>query len=298
LNEKGEGLGDPELMDRFHVPVLLEPVLQYWIHRPDGRYVDATVGDGGHTRAALRILDPGASVLCLDRDPDALRRAAERLKEEPRVLLRNCRYDELGNALAELGWGPVDGILADLGISSHQVDSPERGFSFRFEGPLDMRMDPTRGPSAAEWLSEADEEEIARVFYEYGEAHRSRLAARCVVRERERRAIRTTTDLARALAPVARGARRNSELARYFQAVRIQVNDELSSLDRFLKSAPAWLVPGGRLVVLAYHSLEDRRIKQLFKTEAWEALTRKAVQGRTDPNPRARSARLRAAART
>ena len=295
MNEKGEGLGDP--LDRFHDPVLLEPVLQFWIHRPDGRYVDATAGDGGHTRGALQLLNGDGQIICLDRDPSALTRAAVRLGNEPRVLLRNCRYDELGTVLAKLGWGPVDGILADLGISSQQVDSPERGFSFRFEGPLDMRMDPTRGPTAADWLAGADEEEIARVFYEYGEAHRSRQAARSVVRERERRGIRTTTDLARALAPVARGARRNSELARYFQAIRIQVNDELGSLNRFLESAPEWLKPGGRLVVLAYHSLEDRRIKQLFKTEAWEALTRKAVQGRTDPNPRARSARLRAAAR-
>ncbi len=281
----------------YHVPVLLEPVLQFWIGPPDGRYVDATLGDGGHTRAALARLSPAARILGIDRDPEAIERSRARLGDEPRVTLRQARYDELDRLLDELNWDWLDGVLADLGVSSRQLDAPERGFSFRFEGPLDLRMDPTRGESAAGFLARATEEEIADVFWQYAEAPRSRAAARAVVRQRERRPLETTQELVRALAPVAHGPRRRAELARYFQALRIQVNGEMESLDRFLEVAPRRLRPGGRLVVLAYHSLEDRRIKHLFQAPDWQRLTKKPVQGRTDPNPRARSARLRAAMR-
>jgi 16S rRNA (cytosine1402-N4)-methyltransferase len=283
--------------DRLHVPVLLETAVGFWITAPEGRYVDATAGDGGHTQHALGGLGPGARILAIDRDPDALRRAAERLGNEPRVLFRQARFDQLGRLMDELGWDAVDGILADLGLSSYQVDTPSRGFSFRFEGPLDLRMDPGSGEPASAWLAGAPEAEIVRVFRQLGETRRARRAARCVVEERERRPIETTTDLVRALEPATRGPHPKAELARCFQALRILVNGELEALDGLLLAARERLRPGGRLVVLAYHSLEDRPVKQFLKTDAWELLTRKAVQGRTDPNPRARSVRLRAASR-
>jgi 16S rRNA (cytosine1402-N4)-methyltransferase len=294
LSENGPG-DRPD--DRLHVPVLLDATVDFWITVPGGKYVDATAGDGGHTQHALGRLEPGARILAIDRDPDALRRAAERLGNEPRVLFRQARFDQLGRLMDELGWDAVDGILADLGLSSYQVDTPGRGFSFRFEGPLDLRMDPGSGEPASAWLAGAPEEEISRVFREYGESRRARLAARCVARERDKRPLLTTTDLVRALQPVTRGPHPRAELARCFQALRILVNGELEALDGLLAAAKDRLKPGGRLVVLAYHSLEDRPVKQFLKTDAWELLTRKAVQGRTDPNPRARSVRLRAAAR-
>ncbi|HVP38848.1 MAG TPA: 16S rRNA (cytosine(1402)-N(4))-methyltransferase RsmH, partial [Candidatus Saccharimonadales bacterium] len=219
------------------------------------------------------------------------------LGNEPRVQLRHARFDQLGQLMDELGWEATDGILADLGVSSHQVDTPGRGFSYRFEGPLDLRMDPGSGEPASAWLARAEEEELSRVFREYGECRRARQAARCVVRERQRRPLETTADLVRALRPLRRGPRPNAEVARVFQALRILANDELAALEGLLAAARERLRPGGRLVVLAYHSLEDRPVKQLFRTAAWERLTPKAISGRTDPNPRARSARLRAAAR-
>ncbi|MBI5837397.1 MAG: 16S rRNA (cytosine(1402)-N(4))-methyltransferase RsmH [Candidatus Eisenbacteria bacterium] len=293
---RDEGPGDRP-RDGFHEPVLLESTVGFWITDPAGRYVDATVGDGGHTRAALQRLGPESRILAIDRDQESLSRAAGRIGPDPRVLYRHARFDQLGRLMDELGWDRVDGILADLGISSNQVDSPHRGFSYRFEGPLDLRMDPGSGEPASTWLAGATEEELAEVFRQYGEARRARQAARCVVRERERRPLETTADLARALRPLARGPRPNAELSRVFQALRILVNGELEALEGLLAAAGARVGTGGRLVVLAYHSLEDRPVKQLFKTDAWECLTRKAVQGRTDPNPRARSVRLRAATR-
>lgn len=278
--------------------MLLEDTLGLWITRPGGWYVDATLGGGGHTAAALERLSPSARILGVDRDPGAVAWCRERFASEARVEVVHAVYDQLENLLKERSLPPPDGILADLGVSSRQLDSAERGFSFRFEGPLDLRMDPSRGVSAADWLSRASEGEIARVFFEHGENHRSRAAARCVVRARERRPIRTTGDLVQALGPVAHGKRRNAELAKCFQALRIEVNGELDSLDGLLEQAPRILATGGRLVVLAYHSLEDRRVKHYFReAETWELLTKKAVHGRTDPNPRARSARLRAATR-
>ena len=278
--------------------MLLEQTLDRWITRPDGFYVDVTLGGGGHTAAALERMGPEGRVLGLDRDPEAVEWSRRRFESEPRVQVVHARYDQLEAVLEERKLPRPDGILADLGVSSRQLDSAERGFAFRLEGPLDLRMDPGRGISAAEWLARAPEGEIARMFFEYGEMHRSRAAARCVVRWREKRPIRSTGDLVQALGPVAYGKRRNTDLAKCFQALRIEVNEELASLDDLLEQVPRVLGPGGRLVVLAYHSLEDRRVKQYFRNpEVWELFTKKAVLGGTDPNPRARSARLRAATR-
>ena len=294
-----------------HVPVLVGKVVEWLRPRPGACLVDATVGLGGHA-AALLAAAPGARLLGLDRDRAALARAAERLPGE-RVVLRHACFSLLATVLAELGWDGADAVLLDLGVSSAQLDDPARGFGFQADGPLDMRMDEGSGPSAAELVNHWPEREIARILAEYGEEPRARALARAIVRARP---LRTTGELARVVGGVlGRGRPGRHPGTRTFQALRIAVNDELGELERFLADGYRVLRPRGRLAVLAYHSLEDRRVKDAFRRWAadclcpprtprcvcgWSAKVRELTRRPLRPsplevarNPRARSARLR-----
>jgi 16S rRNA (cytosine1402-N4)-methyltransferase len=273
-----------------------------------GLFVDCTVGLGGHAAA---LLDAGAGrVLGLDRDPAALAHAGRRLEGfGDRVTLVHADYRDLGSVLDVRGIDVVDGVLADLGASSLQLDTAERGFSFRLDGPLDMRMDTTSGETAADVVARTPEAELADVIYGFGEERFSRRIARALVRSRELAPIATTSQLAaivRRAVPV-RGYQRIDPATRTFQALRIRVNHELERLDRFLGEALARLRASGRLAVIAFHSLEDRIVKHTFRALEQAAavpcrvLTRRpATPGpaECERNPRARSARLRAIERT
>jgi 16S rRNA (cytosine1402-N4)-methyltransferase len=273
-----------------HEPVLVEEVLRFLGGR--GTVIDMTLGAGGHAEA---LLSSGVRRLIgVDRDPEAIALASERLSRfGERFQARSARFS---NVPAE---GRVDGVLYDLGVSSMQLDRPERGFSYRAAGPLDMRMDP-EGPTAMELVNELPEQELARIFFELGEERRSRRVAAAIVRARARAPIATTDELARVVAG-ALGARRGGPhpARRTFQALRIAVNRELEELAASLPRAADVLAPGGRIVVIAYHSLEDRLVKRLFLSEPrLRVLTPKPLvpsRAETLRNPRARSAKLRAA---
>ena len=304
-----------------HVPVLLEEALQALKLRENGIYVDATCGRGGHTRAILERLGSQGRVLAFDRDPDAVTAVRERLATDPRLDLQHAPFSQLQSLLDVRGLhGRVHGILLDLGVSSPQLDAPRRGFSFRHDGPLDMRMDPTGGMSAAQWLHSAPEEEIARVLHEYGEERYARRIARAIVRARAESPIATTRRLAEVIARAVPTRERSKDPAtRSFQAIRIFINRELDELRQVLPQAVAALAPGGRLAVISFHSLEDRLTKHFLRTEAkgielplelpvraHETHARLRLVGKatragdeeTRRNPRARSAVLRVAERT
>jgi 16S rRNA (cytosine1402-N4)-methyltransferase len=284
----------------------------FWLRpRPGGVYVDATVGAGGHARAVLEASAPDGRLLGLDLDPDALRLAADRLHPfGDRVRLAQASFRDLPDVLAAAAdWtdraGGADGVLFDLGVSSMQLDRPERGFALGAEGPLDMRLDPGRGEPAAALVARLPERELADLLFAYGEEPAARRIARAIVRRRAVAPFRTTTDLARVVAGAAaagganRGWRRIHPATRTFQALRIAVNDELGALEAALPAAAAALAPGGRLAVIAFHSLEDRIVKRFVRERRdLLALTRKPVTA-GDPevaaNPRSRSAKLRAA---
>jgi 16S rRNA (cytosine1402-N4)-methyltransferase len=295
-----------------HVPVMVAEVAEWLRPRPGACLVDATVGPGGHA-AALLAAAP-VRLLGLYRDPRALALARSRLAPAAdRVVLRQASYAELPALLDELGWDGADGVLLDLGASSLQLDDPGRGFSFRGAAPLDMRMDPAAPLTADEIVNRWPEEDLARVLATYGEERRARAVARAVTRARP---LATTADLVRVVQGVlGAGGRGIHPATRTFQALRIAVNDELGHLDRFLAAGWTTLRPGGRLVVIAYHSLEDRRVKEAFRRWAadclcppripecrcgWSAKVRLLVRRPLGPspaevarNPRARSARLR-----
>jgi 16S rRNA (cytosine1402-N4)-methyltransferase len=279
---------------REHVPVLAREVVE--LLRGRALVIDMTLGAGGHAEA---LLDAGVRrVVGIDRDPDAIEAASARLERfGDRFVARPARFSDMP---AE---DRVDGVLYDLGVSSMQLDRPERGFSYRSSGPLDMRMDPTSGESALDVVNTADEEEIARILFEYGEERRSRRVAAAIVRARSRSPIATTDELARIVAS-ALGARRGGPhpARRTFQALRIAVNRELEELAASLPRAVEILAPGGRVVVLSYHSLEDRLVKRfLLGREDLEIVTKKpmtASKAEQARNPRSRSAKLRAADRT
>jgi 16S rRNA (cytosine1402-N4)-methyltransferase len=283
-----------------HEPVLLAEVVSLLAVRPDGLYVDATVGLGGHAAA---LVEAGAGrVIGLDRDPAALAFARERLPVD-RVELVHADYRDLPRVLRDRGVDTVDGVLVDLGVSSLQFDDPRRGFSFRQEGPLDMRMDPTSGEPLSARLAEVDERTLADVIYRFGEERQSRRVARRIIQARERQPITTTTELAAIVRQGAggRGWQRIDPATRTFQALRIWVNQELEGLEEFLAAAIGLLRPGGRLAVIAFHSLEDRVVKHAFRRSAADgavtALTRRPIvpgDAEVGRNPRARSARLRA----
>ena len=254
-----------------HLPVMLDEVVEAIVPRPGGCHVDCTFGCGGHTRAVLDRIGPTGRILAMDRDHQAVGIARELARSDPRLSVHHARFSEVGAIVSAAGLaGRVDAVLMDLGVSSPQLDRPERGFSFRNDGPLDMRMDPGVGVSAAEWLASASEREIGRVLRELGEERAARRIARAVVAERERGApVATTRQLAAlVVASVMRGAGSATRLhpaTRTFQAIRLHVNDELDELRRALAAMPELLAPGGRLVVLSFHSLEDRIVKRFMR---------------------------------
>lgn len=307
-----------------HTPVLLQESIGWLRPRRDGVYVDATLGPGGHAEAVLESLSDQGRLVGIDRDPRALDLAAERLARfGARFLPLHGDYRDLSELLRGAGVFAVDGVLADLGISSAQLDDPARGLSFQADGPLDMRMDPTGAQAtAAELLAEASEPELRRILREYGEERLAGPIAKAIVRTRNEQPLRSTRQLRELVERVAGPAARRYAIhpaTRTFQALRIAVNDELSGLDTFVTSAASLLRRGGRLVVIAFHSLEDRIVKHTMRDLAHRCtcppglpvcgcgrenvlavLTPRAVRptaAEAAANPRARSARLRAAER-
>src|SRR3989338_5665084 len=238
--------------------------------RENGIYVDATCGRGGHTRAILERLGSQGHVLAFDQDPDAVTAVRQRLATDPRLDLQHAPFSQLQSLLVARGLhGRVHGILFDLGVSSPQFDEPARGFSFRHDGPLDMRMDPVRGMSAAQWINAASEAEIAKVFHEYGEERYARRIARVIVRERTQAPIATTRQLTELISRAVPTRERGKDPAtRCFQAIRIFINRELDELHAALPQAVRALAPGGRLAVISFHSLEDRIVKRFLRAEA------------------------------
>jgi 16S rRNA (cytosine1402-N4)-methyltransferase len=285
-----------------HVPVLPAEVLEALAPAAGQLIVDATVGAGGHARLLAELLGPTGRLIALDCDPAMLDLARQRL-EGLIVTLVPANFDQLRVVLDELHLVAVDGVLADLGVCSDQLDAAERGFSFQQAGPLDMRLDPSTGEPATALLRRLNERDLADIFWQYGEERFSRRIARRIVETRRHAPLETTEQLAelvRRCVPRPRGRRAAIDPAtRVFQALRIAVNDELGALDRFLQALPGCLKPGGRAAVISFHSLEDRRVKQAFRDrQQWQVLTRKPVQATDEEvrhNPRARSAKLRAA---
>lgn len=289
----------------MHVPVLPREVMEFLNVRPSGTYIDATLGGAGHAESILGKLaaGEGGRLLGIDRDPDAIERAAQRLERfKESVILMHGNFARIDELHAASGLPPADGILADLGFSSWQIEDPARGFSFDRPGPLDMRLDPGDPLTAAELVNRTPEQDLADLIFMLGEERHSRRIARAIVKARP---IGTTVQLAKAVRdaiPSRAGLRHLDPATRTFMALRLAVNRELESLENFLAKAFDALAPGGRLVIISFHSLEDRRVKQAF-TAARAAgradiLTRKVVKPGEEEiraNPRARSAKLRAA---
>ena len=286
-----------------HVPVLLKEAIDFLAVKRGGTYLDATVGLGGHSLEIARRLGAPGHLIGFDKDPAALERARERLTaisddERPAVTLIHGSFAEAGERVA---LASLDGMMGDLGVSSLQLGDPARGFSFQAEGPLDMRMNPMSGETAEQVVNHIDERELADVIYEFGEERRSRRIARAIVRSRP---IRTTRQLVEVVSAAARSMKheRIHPATRTFQALRIFVNHELDDLQALLKVAPGVLKPGGRLVMISFHSLEDRIVKDALREGAkqgwYRLLTKKPVtasEGEIDRNPRSRSAKMRAA---
>jgi 16S rRNA (cytosine1402-N4)-methyltransferase len=282
-----------------HTPVLLVEAMQFLEPKTGGRFIDATFGAGGHTLALLERTTPDGKVLAIDQDQSALFAARPIVElSGSRLILVNANFRELAAIAVEYEFTGCDGVLADIGISSMMVDDASRGFSFMREGPLDMRMDRAEQMTAAHVVNTYSEKEIADILYTYAEERRSRPIARSIVRSRP---LHSTTDLVRAIERVSGGPRRGQihPATRTFQALRIYVNDELKSLEAFLDAAMGVVRSSGRVVVITFHSLEDRIVKQRFRNSAipGRVLTKKVVTATLDEvqrNPRARSAKLRA----
>ena len=260
------GTGTGEL----HAPVLLDEVMEHLGVREGGVYIDCTFGRGGHSRAILARLGDAGRLLAIDRDPQAAEAAVALRTRDGRVLAEHGRFSGLGDMVQRRGWGGrIDGVLFDLGVSSPQLDDPARGFSFSGDGPLDMRMDPRTGRSAAEWLARAGRAEIASVLYTYGEERHARRMARAIVAAREIAPIDTTRRLAEVVgAATPHSAERQHPATRVFLALRLKVNQELEELAAALPQALEVLIAGGRLLVIAFHSLEDRIVKHFLRDEA------------------------------
>ena len=307
-----------------HRPVLYHEIIHALQLRNGGLYVDGTLGAGGHSAGILEASAPDGRLLGLDVDPQALELARKRLAPfGSRALLVQASYTTLGEQLKALGWQAVDGILLDLGVSSMQVDTPQRGFSFQVEAPLDMRFDPTNPLRAADLVNHLSEAELADLVFRYGEERHSRRVARAIIKARPLETTRQLAEVvARAAGPSRKGGRSGSEsrihpATRTFQALRIAVNRELEALETVLPQAVAALAPGGRLAVISFHSLEDRIVKQFFRRESQDCLcpprqpvctcghqatlieiTRHPIRPQdeeVEQNPRSRSARLRVA---
>ncbi len=253
-----------------HVTVLLDEAVAALAVRPDGRYLDGTFGRGGHSRLLLRQLGPDGCLLGFDKDPLAIATGQALAAEDGRFVVVQRSFAELGAELAQRGWtGTLSGVLLDLGVSSPQLDDPERGFSFLHDGPLDMRMDPSRGISAAQWVATANEDDIVRVLREYGEERFAKRMARAVVQRRAVQPFERTADLAQVLT-VANPAweKGKNPATRAFQGLRIFINNELGDLEAGLEASLEALDVGGRLVVISFHSLEDRIVKQFMRRHA------------------------------
>ena len=300
----------------MHQPVLLQEAVEHLVTDPAGRYIDATFGRGGHSAAVLARLTPAGRLLAIDRDPEAIAHAREAFAGEPRFEVEHARFDSLGQILRQRGLsGGVHGILFDLGVSSPQLDDPARGFSFLRDGPLDMRMDPATGQSAEQWLARAKETEIEQVLRDFGEERFARRMAAAIVRERKIAPIDTTARLAAIVIEANPAWERDKHPAtRAFQAIRIFINAELDALAAALREACEALLPGGRLVVISFHSLEDRMVKRFIRDNSREpgmpglppamqprlrAIGRAihASEAEVRENPRARSAVMRVAER-
>lgn len=303
-----------------HQPVLLYAAVEALEIKPAGFYVDATFGRGGHSQEILNRLGPKGRLLAIDRDPQAVVEAKRKFASEKRLEIRRGRFSMLGQTIQELGKAEkVNGVLLDLGVSSPQLDDANRGFSFRRTGPLDMRMDPESGESAADWLNRADETDIARIIKEYGEERFARRIARLIIEERETHPLETTDQLAAICERAVRTREKGKDRAtRTFQAIRIYVNRELDEIKMVLPQAVEKLCPGGRLAVISFHSLEDRIVKRFMQKESRGddyppdlpvthdvlkpriRIIGKAIKADEDEvsrNPRARSAVLRVAER-
>jgi len=293
----------------YHIPVLLHECIEGLNLRSDGNYVDVTFGGGGHSRQILKGLTTGKLIVF---DQDA--RALENVTQDARVIGVNQNFRFMRNFLNYHNVLPVDGILADLGVSSHQFDTADRGFSTRFDGPLDMRMNPKSETSASTIVASFDEFSLMKMFRDYGELEHSNRIAKAIVNARSNAPIQTTNDLKQVLVHVAPKGKENQFYAQVFQALRIEVNNELEVLKEFLKQSLKSLKTGGRLVVISYHSLEDRLVKNIMKSGNFEGevntdvfgnrslpfklITKKPVLPSADEmisNPRSRSARLRIA---
>lgn len=302
-----------------HVSVLLDEAVELLVQSPDGFYLDCTFGRGGHSALIMQHLSQAGRLLAIDKDPQAISWARQHFGQEPRFSIEHGSFAELGRFVDQRDMrGQVDGILLDLGVSSPQLDDPQRGFSFQQDGPLDMRMDTSQGLSAAQWLAAADEAEIADVLFTFGEERFARRMAKAIVIARQQKAIETTGELAKIVAAANPAWEKGKHPAtRAFQAIRIQVNGELDDLQKCLDSALEVLKVGGRLVVISFHSLEDRIVKRFIRKHvkgdehlpAGVPVTqdmlhqrlknigkmRKASPAEVADNPRARSAVMRTA---
>ena len=294
--------------NEYHKPVLLEESVDALDIMPGGVYVDATFGGGGHSREILGRMDSTARLYSFDQDADAERN----IVDDDRFTFVRSNFRYLENWMRYYGIEHIDGILADLGVSSHHFDDETRGFSFRFDAPIDMRMNKRAGKTAADILNDYTEEQLADIFYIYGELKTSRRIAAAIAKARAAKPIKTTTDLLTIVDPLMPKERQKKDLAKVFQALRIEVNREMEALKEMLTAAVRLLRPGGRLSVITYHSLEDRMVKNVMKTGNGEGKVEKDFFGRTSAtmrplqgkpitpsaeeqtdNPRSRSAKLR-----
>ena len=297
-------------IDTYHVPVLLDESINGLNLHPDGVYIDVTFGGGGHSREILRRLPQGSRLFSFDQDADAERN----IVDDDRFTFVRSNFRYLKNWMRYYEIDHIDGLLADLGVSSHHFDDESRGFSFRFDAPLDMRMNKRADKTAADIVAEYDEEALADIFYLYGELKNSRRIASALVKARQQHAIATTQDFLHVVEPLFKREREKKDMARLFQALRIEVNHEMEALKEMLAAATQLLAPGGRLSVITYHSLEDRIVKNVMKTGNAEGKMIQDFYGRIETpyrlvnnkvivptdeeqqrNPRSRSAKLRIA---
>lgn len=297
-------------IDTYHVPVLLDESINGLNLHPDGVYIDVTFGGGGHSREILRRLPQGSRLFSFDQDADAERN----IVDDDRFTFVRSNFRYLKNWMRYYEIDHIDGLLADLGVSSHHFDDESRGFSFRFDAPLDMRMNKRADKTAADIVAEYDEEVLADIFYLYGELKNSRRIASALVKARQQHAIATTQDFLHVVEPFFKREREKKDMARLFQALRIEVNHEMEALKEMLAAATQLLAPGGRLSVITYHSLEDRIVKNVMKTGNAEGKMIQDFYGRIETpyrlvnnkvivptdeeqqrNPRSRSAKLRIA---